>query len=170
MENNFGVIVCKENIEVLKELCDKWEYEKWLADYKLLIGEDDWVSIFDENLEWGNIEAFVQLVFSAMKEAILSVEYFDGTVRYRLWENGTCVGEQCVGWDIPSCSGKSARNTLFAVKLRVDNALLSKIFSIDDAEQSIMLMECLMQCQLCWDDGWINGEKYQMRNIILKDI
>lgn len=159
MENNFGVIVCKENIQVLKELCDKWENEKWFTNYSLLIGEDNWVSIFDENLEWGNIDVFIQIIFSANKETILSVEYFDGTVRYKLWENGRCVGEQCTGWDIASYNCKREYNTLFATKLRVNNSLLSKIFSVNDAKQSIILMECLLQCQLCPKDEWIDKNK-----------
>lgn len=159
MKNNFGAIVCKDNIEVIKKLCDKCENEKWFTNYYLLIGENGWLSIFDTNLEWGNIDVFIQLIFPTHKESVLSVEYFDGTVRYRLWENGKCIGDQHIGWDIPPSSGKKARNILFATKLQVDNALLSKIFSMNNAEQNIILMECLLQCQLYQKDERDKGKK-----------
>ena len=127
MSVRFGAIALKDtDTGTLKNLCDEWETENWFSDYIILEGKDHWNTIFDENLEWGNVDVFIDLIFNQLKTTILSVEYDADRVRYKLWKNGDCIGEKTIE---------------------------------ENAEETVMLIESVLQCQLWKWNGPSDGIK-----------
>ena len=159
----FSLIVFNEmELKELKNICDEAEKNNWFSDYVIFKGNDNWNSVYDENLEWNNIDIYIKRFFSHIETTILSVEYYDNQVRYKLWKCGECIGERTVKQTESDSRRRKGTNKLFAREFQVKSSLVSKIFALQEAEDSVMLMESILQCQL-----WSCGE--QTNNVKIVD-
>lgn len=157
---NFGVIVLyKADVKLVKELCDLGERDLWFSDYLIFNGANCWISVHDENLEWGNIDIYVKHVFNQIKATLLSVEFYDDRVRYKLWKNGYCFAEKIIEQDDAIFNNDEVVNEIFAKELKITSQLMSKIFAVKRAVDSVMIMESVLQCQLWKCEERVNGDK-----------
>jgi len=151
---SFGIIAThKTDLDILKKSCSELEENGYFENWVISCSPNNWNCIYDENLEWGNIDIYIQLLFDQSVSTVLSVEYYDDSqVRYKLWENCECIGVHSS--DEESRSNKNI--SIFAKELGVKRTIISKIFAEQSAEKSLMLMESLLQCQL-WMPESSNG-------------
>ncbi|MEW4415249.1 hypothetical protein [Clostridium sp. AN503] len=160
MSTKFGTIALyKTDKRKIMDLCELLEQENWFSDYIILSGVKGWNTIYDENLEWGNIDIYVKLISSQIKTTILSVEYDDNQVRYRVWKSGELLSEKSIGHMGTSLKGNRLINRIFSDELQIKYSLISKIFIVQEAEQSVRLMESVLQCQLWrWEESVENNK------------
>lgn len=157
---NFGVLALKNRrIEELQRLCDDLEAQSWFSDYMIFCGNKQWNSIYDEYLEWGSIDTYIEYGFSKIETPILSVEYDENKVRYRLWEQGKCIDSA----EIRSNGRvkKPKKRKIFSEVLQVSMEQLDAVFRLSDPENNLMLMEGILQCQL-----WCCGETAEEGKIL----
>lgn len=107
MSTNYSAIAFHHADELeTKKLCDEWQSKNWFSDYVIVEGDDTWHTVFDETLEWGNVDITIQHIFYRVKTTILSVEFYEDQVRYRLWKSGECFSEITIGESGPSVKKK----------------------------------------------------------------
>lgn len=98
MSINYGAIIFRDVDKLeTKKLCDEWERKNWFSNYVIVEGDNTWHTVFDEILEWGNVDITIHHIFHHVKTTILSVEFYDNQVRYRLWRDGECFSEKTIG-------------------------------------------------------------------------
>lgn len=160
MGKKFGVIALKNaDISNIELICNKLERDSWFYNYKIVRCQNGWISIFDENLEWGNIEVYIEFFWEYANETILSVEYCDDCqVRYKIWHNRLYIAGS-EGYNEMSIKAQRQICRKFANELNLSVDLVNEIFRVIYVEQSIFLMESILQCQLWRGEDWTEKEK-----------
>lgn len=143
-----GIVLLKEYAEIAFEICSAWENDGFLFNFLLVKGPGQWCAIFDDNMEWGNVDLYARNLSAQLQSIVLSVEYDDDEgVRFCLWQNHCCIGQH-----IP-CDGlmedrKVGDIKIFARALKTKQTIVRQVFKSQNVEECLKLMECLLQCQL----------------------
>lgn len=158
MSENFGSIAIKNTqIEKIKLLCTEWERQGHLFRYVIAKGPEEWSTLIDSNLEWGNTDFFSGELSEQLDSMVFSVEYFrNEMLRLCLWDRG--YKTTTIIYGEPDERIKQVDEKKLAEKLGVSYAHMKKIHSAEGMEEKLNLLECLLQCQL-WGAGVCGKEK-----------